>query len=95
MRAQLPEYNQRELLCLGTQGVARADDDELAAWTDWTGARLAPKQLLGEAFTASTAWQCIAACDALGRGDFNAANISIVGANEQAIGARFVNPDFL
>jgi 3-oxoacyl-(acyl-carrier-protein) synthase len=95
MRAQLPEYHPRELLCLGTQGVARADTDELAAWTDWMGVRLAPKQLLGEAFTASAAWQCIAACDALGRGDFNAANVSIVGANEQAIGARFVNPDFL
>ncbi|MGA3163281.1 MAG: hypothetical protein ABSD77_03680 [Verrucomicrobiota bacterium] len=95
MRAQLPESNPRELLCPGTQGVARVDADELAAWTDWTGARLAPKQLLGEAFTASAAWQCIAACDALGRGGFNAANVSIVGANEQAIGARFVNPDFL
>jgi 3-oxoacyl-(acyl-carrier-protein) synthase len=94
-RSVLPECNLRELLCLGTQGVARADADELAAWTDWTGARLAPKQWLGEAFTASAAWQCIAACDALGRGDFNAANVSIVGANEQAIGARFVNPDFL
>ena len=95
MRAQLPECNPRELLCLGTQGIARADADELAAWTDWTGARLAPKQLLGEAFTASAAWQCIAACDALGRGDFNAVNVSIVGVNEQAIGARFVNPNFL
>jgi 3-oxoacyl-(acyl-carrier-protein) synthase len=95
MRAQLPECHPRELLCPGTQGVARADADELAAWTDWTGARLTPKQLLGEAFTASAAWQCIAACDALGRGDFSAANVSIVGANEQAIGARFVNPDFL
>jgi len=95
MRAQLPECHPRELLCLGTQWVARADAHELAAWADWTGARLAPKQLLGEAFTASAAWQCIAACDAVGRGHFNAANVSIVGANEQAIGARFVNPDFL
>jgi len=94
-RSVLPECHPRELLCPGTQGVARADADELAAWTDWTGARLAPKQLLGEAFTASAAWQCIAACDAVGRGDFNAANVSIVGANEQAIGARFVNPDIL
>jgi 3-oxoacyl-(acyl-carrier-protein) synthase len=95
MRAQLPECRPRELLCPGTQEVARADADELAAWTDWTGARLAPKQLLGEAFTASAAWQCIAACDALERGAFNAANVSIVGANEQAIGARFVNPEIL
>jgi hypothetical protein len=91
----LPESNPRELLCPGTQGVARADADELAAWKDWTGARLAPKQMLGEAFTASAAWQCIVACDALGRGDFNAANVSIVGANEQAIGARFVNRNLL
>jgi 3-oxoacyl-(acyl-carrier-protein) synthase len=94
-RSVLPESNPRELLCPGTQGVARADADELAAWKDWTGARLAPKQMLGEAFTASAAWQCIVACDALGRGDFNAANVSIVGANEQAIGARFVNRNLL
>jgi len=103
MRAQLrrngratgpapPEGGPHELLCLGTPEGARADADELAAWSDWAGARLAPKTLLGEAFTASAAWQCVAACEMLGRGQFDAVNVSVVGVNEQAIGARFINP---
>jgi hypothetical protein len=91
IRAQLPPCNARELLCLGTQGIHRRDVDEEAAWQDWTGARLTTKQILGEAFTASAAWQCVAACDAVGRGEFNAANVSVVGANQQAIGARFIS----
>lgn len=89
MRAQLPLCNADEILCYGTQGMHRRDADEKSAWQDWTGARLAPKQILGEAFTASAAWQCVAACDAVGQGGFTAANVSVVGANQQAIGARF------
>jgi hypothetical protein len=44
---------------------------------------------LGEAFVASAAWQCVAACDAIRQENFPAARVSIVGANQQAIGARF------
>jgi len=80
----------RELLCLGTQKHERGDMAELAAWEDWPGPRLAPKEILGEGFAASAAWQCVAACDALRRGEFSAANISAVGVNQQVIGARFV-----
>jgi 3-oxoacyl-[acyl-carrier-protein] synthase II len=90
MRAQLPACGTRELLCLGTQGLPRTDKHELAAWADWQGERLAPKLLLGEAFTTSAAWQMVLACDALKQNRFNAANVSVVGANQQAIGARFV-----
>ena len=79
----------RDLLCLGTQGWARLDADELAAWRNWPGARLAPRELLGDAFTASAAWLCVTACAALRRGEFPAANVSVVGTNAQAIGARF------
>ncbi len=93
IRSQLPPCGPGELLCLGTQGLPRSDADETAAWRDWNGARIAPKQVLGEAFTASAAWQCIAACDAVGRGEFNAANVSVVGANQQAIGARFTRAE--
>jgi len=89
IRAQLLPDNDGELLCLGTQGIRHRDVDEGAAWKDWGGARLAPKQILGEAFTASAAWQCVAACDAVSRSEFGAANVSVVGANQQAIGARF------
>ena len=48
-----------------------------------------PKAVLGEAFVASAGWQCVLACDALRRREFSAANVSVVGANQQAIGARF------
>jgi hypothetical protein len=88
MRSQLPG-DPDDLLCLGTQGLPRMDADELAAWRDWPGARIAPRELLGDAFTASAAWQCVVACAALRRGGFAAANVSVVGTNAQAIGARF------
>lgn len=90
MREQLRRELDGAALCLGTQGVARLDAAELAAWADWSGPRLAPKKTLGEAFVASTAWQCVAACGALRAGRSPAVNVSVVGANEQAIGARFV-----
>ena len=90
MRAQLPANGADELLCLGSQNVPRLDAAELSAWSDWRGPRLAPKQTLGEAFTASAAWQCVAACDALQRGEYSAASVSVIGINQQAIGARFV-----
>ncbi len=38
---------------------------------------------------AAAAWQCVAACDLFPSGQFTAANVSLVGANQQAIGARF------
>ena len=90
IRAQLPPATGRDLLSLGTQGLPSSDADELEAWHDWKSSRVAPKQFLGAAFTASAAWQCVAACDRLTRGDFEAANVSVVGVNQQAIGARFL-----
>jgi hypothetical protein len=100
MRAQLgaahtgsPAGDSKELLCLGTQKLPRSDVAELAAWQDWNGHRLAPKDSLGEAFGAGAAWQCVLACDALQRAAFSAANVSVVGTNQQAIGARFARTD--
>jgi hypothetical protein len=86
MRAQLPAGSADELLCEG---------EAAAVWPDWPGPRLALKAILGEAFLASAAWQCVAAGDAVRRKKFKAATVSIVGANEQAIGARLANPDFV
>ena len=84
MRAQLPPCSPGELLC--TSGEEPA---EVAAWRDWSAPRFTLKPILGQAFVASSAWQCVAACQAL-RSDGNpAANVSVVGANQQAIGARF------
>lgn len=90
MRAQLPSGATGELLCVGAQNLSRTDTAENLAWQDWPGSRVAPKTILGEAFLASAAWQCVAACAALARGRFSAANVSVVGANQQAIGARFL-----
>ena len=90
MRAQLPAGAPGEILCLGAQNLARPDAAENLAWCDWTGTRLSSKPILGEAFLASVAWRCVAACAALARGRFSAANVSVVGANQQAIGARFL-----
>jgi len=90
MRAELPAEGHRELLCLGTRGVGRGDFAEIGAWSDWTGSRLTPKHVLGEAFVASAAWQTVAACEAVRQDGFLAANVSIVGTNQQAVGLRFV-----
>ena len=54
---------------------------------------LSPKRILGEGLMAAAAWQCVAACDAVAGGRFAAANVSLVGSNQQAIGARFVRAD--
>lgn len=89
MRAQLPVEVPGELLCVGRQNISRMDAAENLAWRDWAGLRLAPKAVLGEAFLAAAAWQCVAACAALARGRL-AANVSVVGTNQQAIGARFL-----
>jgi hypothetical protein len=90
MRAQLPESAPGELLCCSGQNIPRNDAAEKLAWGNWTGARLSPRTILGEAFVASAAWQCVAACEAIRQKEFAAANVSVVGANQQAIGARFL-----
>lgn len=86
-RAELPEGAQ--LLCDGLSGIPKADADEKAAWADWAGIRMSPKSVLGEGLMAAAAWQCVAAVDALQNNDYTAANVSIVGINQQAIAARF------
>lgn len=89
MRAQLPPCGPDEMLCLSAQPNPLAAAAENMAWQDWSGRRLAPKSILGEGFTASSAWQCVVACNAIASGEFSAVNACVVGANQQAIGARF------
>ena len=93
MRAQMPPCAPAELLCDGIADSPRVNAPELATWRDWTEARLSPKQILGEGLMAAGAWQCVAACDAVARGRYAAANVSLVGSNQHAIGARFVRAD--
>jgi hypothetical protein len=83
-----------KLLCDGLGNSPRTDAAERAAWSDWNGSRVSPKQILGEGLMAAAAWQCVAACEAVADGRFASANVSLVGSNQQAIGARFVRVDF-
>jgi hypothetical protein len=78
-----------DLLCDGIGGGRRANAPEAAAWKNWAGPRLSLKRVLGEGLMAAAAWQCVAACDAVATGRFAAANVSLVGGSQQAIGARF------
>jgi hypothetical protein len=87
MESQLPAGGINELLCVS--------DSNNFTRAGWLGQQFAPKAILGEAFVASAAWQCVAACDALARKKFTAANVSIVGANQQAVGARFGRNEIL
>lgn len=89
MRAELGSLKNDELLCDSTLNLRRHDAAESNAWHDWKGARLSPKRILGEGLAAGSAWQCVAAIDALRQRKFSAATVSVVGCNQQAIGARF------
>lgn len=92
MRNQLDGHscdNAGDLLCDGLGNNPRMDRAELAAWRDWTGARLSPGRVLGQGLMAGAAWQCVAACDALANRRFKRAKVSLVGFNQQAIGAEF------
>jgi 3-oxoacyl-(acyl-carrier-protein) synthase len=90
MRAQLPEGAARHLLCDGIQDLRTFDAAEEAVWCTWQGTRISLKRLLGEGLTAAAAWQCVVAVDALQRAQFTGASVSVVGCNEQAVGAHFV-----
>jgi 3-oxoacyl-(acyl-carrier-protein) synthase len=93
MRAQLTAGSPDELLCDGLSGSPRMDAAEEAAWRDWKGPRISPKRVLGEGLAAAGAWQCVAACQSLRTGAAAAATVSLVGSNQQAIGARFTRTD--
>ncbi len=93
MRRELPRFGANHLLCVSAQGRPRFDAAETVAWRDWPGDRWAPKLILGEGLAASSAWQCVAALDALEQNRYTAASVSVVGSNQQAVGAHFVKSD--
>jgi 3-oxoacyl-(acyl-carrier-protein) synthase len=86
MRSQLPKTG---VLVDGIQGMQRYDRPEKEAWSNWNGERLSPKSVLGEGLMAASPWQCITAIDALQQGRCSSAIVSVVGCNQQAIGAAF------
>jgi len=90
MRQQLESNGANEILADGSGISSRTDSAERAAWNDWAHARISPKRIFGEGMMAAAAWQCVAACDAIAVGRATAANVSLVGFNQQAIGAQFV-----
>jgi hypothetical protein len=89
VRASMPPGAADELLCDSRGGGARLDVAEASAWRDWPGSRLSPKRVLGEGLMAASAWQCVAAVDALLADRARAAHVSVVGPTEAAAGARF------
>lgn len=89
MRGDLPAGSPRELLCDSRTGSADLDRAELKAWNSWAGQRMSPKTVLGEGLAAASAWQVVAAVDELRQRQWDAALVSVVGCNQEAIGARF------
>jgi hypothetical protein len=85
MRSQLPALGAGEFLF--TSG------DEISAEPALSGKYVMPGSILGEAFVALAAWQCVAACKLIRQGEIAAANVSIAGINQQAIGGRFAGND--
>ncbi|HTD65491.1 MAG TPA: hypothetical protein VK846_03035, partial [Candidatus Limnocylindria bacterium] len=88
MRHQLTENYNATLLVDGVQNLPRYDEDEALAWEDWNARRISPKKILGEGLMAAAAWQSVLAIDAVKHG-VGSAFVSIVGTNQQAIGAAF------
>jgi 3-oxoacyl-(acyl-carrier-protein) synthase len=74
------------LLVDSLSGIRRFDFPEIAAWSDWTGPRWSPKLVLGESMGAASAFQVVAAVEALKSGRFRHAVVSSVGSNQQAAG---------
>ena len=60
----------------------KADMAEAVAWAGWNGQRVLPRRILGEGLGASSAWQVVAAADAIRRGAARRAVVSVVGSNE-------------
>lgn len=89
MREELEPGGPHDLLLDGLDSSPRTDAAERAAWRNWGGPRLSSKSVLGEGLMASAAWQCVAACNAVALGEAPSAVVSLVGCNQQAIGARF------
>ncbi len=94
MRAQLGTISGGEVLCDGLGVSPRADAAEQWAFADCANPRVSPKKIFGEGMMAAAAWQCVAACDAVAEKKSSSASISLVGSNQQAIGARFVRAEF-
>ena len=89
MQRELSGTGSTALLCDSVCGDAVIDSAEVAAWQGDAAARMSLKPLLGEAFAAASAWQCVLACEEIANDRSASAFVSVVGCNQQAIGARW------
>lgn len=89
MKAELTQAGSADWLCDSQSGSTASDQAENAAWGETTVSKWSAKKLFGEAFAATSAWQCVLACERVASGAATAANVSVVGCNQQAIGARW------
>jgi len=88
VRQQLSFNGASTTLVDGLQNVARYDAPEEDAWKDWNSRRISPKKILGEGLMAASAWQTVLAIHEVDQ-KADAAVLSVVGTNQQAIGAVF------
>jgi hypothetical protein len=90
VRANLTKcISESSILCDSRVGVFNYDKPDEATWRDWSVKRISPKTILGEGLMAGSAWQCVAAIDALRQGAATSAIVSISGCLQQAVGACF------
>src|ERR1043166_2383857 len=87
VREQLSFNGAETVLVDGLQNLPRYDEAEALAWHDWPARRISPKKILGEGLMAAAAWQTVLAIHALEK--HSSAVVSVVGTNQQAIGAAF------
>jgi 3-oxoacyl-(acyl-carrier-protein) synthase len=87
VREQLSFNGAETVLVDGLQNLPRYDEAEALAWHDWPAWRISPKKILGEGLMAAAAWQTVLAIHALEK--HSSALVSVVGTNQQAIGAAF------
>lgn len=101
-RDQLSLNGNGSVLVDGLQNLARYDEAETRAWSGWTARRISPKKILGEGLMAAAAWQNVLAIRAVEERVQSpmskvqcpvTALVSIVGTNQQAIGAAFVGSE--
>ena len=88
MRGEFSAMSGEAVLVDGVQRVPSTDWAETRAWQNWSQRRISPKIILGEGLMAASAWQTVLAIEAVQRGAASAL-VSVVGTNQQAIGAAF------
>ncbi len=90
MQQELAQAGPADWLGDSRTGSASIDAAETVAWASAVMPKRSVKQIFGEAFAAASAWQCVLACERVASGAVASAVVSVVGCNQQAIGARWV-----